>query len=180
MITTSSYSKSILCVVSSRFFLKHIEIIHHFFIILSAPSLSFALFPFLCWRYFRLAYDRSPCALLPSECFSKEVADTAVHFPTPGWLESLMGCVSCLPTRRTMWYVFWLLVFILLSGCILTFCGEAEYPAPVATWTFKSTWIIISIINITVVVLLLLVVVLLIILAIFAFYFNTFIVGFAR
>ena len=48
---------------------------------------------------------RSPCAWLPAEYFSKEVANPVVQFSTPGWFDSLGGRVPCLPKRRTMWYV---------------------------------------------------------------------------
>ena len=64
-----------------------------------------------------------------------QVANPVVHFLTPGWFDSLRGCVPCLLTRRTMYYLFWLLGFILFFGCVLTvrfiFWGT-EYPAPVA------------------------------------------------
>ena len=41
---------------------------------------------------------RSPCAWLPSECFSKEVTNPVVHFSRPGWFDSLERRVPCLTT----------------------------------------------------------------------------------
>ena len=48
------------------------------------------------------------------------VSNAAVYFSTRGWFHCLVRRISFLPTRRTMWYVLWLLVFMLLFGCILT------------------------------------------------------------
>ena len=128
MVMTSPYSKIIFFVVSGRLCERHIESLHHFFIIL--PAL-FCLLPF---AFFFVAVTlggsagRSLCAWLPSQCFS----DYVLHVLTPSWFDCLGGRVPCLPTRQTMWYVFWLPIFILLFGCILPYCQGVECSASVS------------------------------------------------
>ena len=120
MVTTSPYCKSILIVASNRFFWRHIESMYHFFTISFVPFL-FLSFVFLFVGVTLDGYTgRFPCAWLPSKRLSNEIAESVVHFLTPGWFDSRRWSVLCLPKRLKMWYVFWPLVFILLFSCILT------------------------------------------------------------
>ena len=123
MVTTSPYCKSILIVASNRFFWRHIESMYHFFTISFVPFLYFVFCLSLCWCYSRGSTGRFLCAWLPSKRLSNEIAESVVHFLTPGWFDSRRWSVLCLPKRLKMWYVFWPLVFILLFSCILTLRG---------------------------------------------------------